>query len=138
MRVLVCGGRNFSDRGAVAVALSPYRPKSVLDVAETIFILGGARGADTLAEIWADLWGVRKRVFLADWNNLSHPDARIKTRADGSKYDANAGLRRNQRMLDEGKPELVIAFKGATGTADMIARAKRAGIEVIEIARRKT
>ena len=36
-------------------------------------------------------------------------------------------------MLDEGKPDLVIAFPGGKGTADMARRAREAGIEVIEV-----
>lgn len=120
MRVLVCGGRDYADRGVVAGALSPYRPSSVLDATETILILGGAPGADTLAEEWADVWGVRKRVFLADWN----------------KHGRAAGPLRNQRMLDEGKPNLVVAFPGGRGTADMCARAEAAGVPVRRIAGR--
>jgi hypothetical protein len=44
-----------------------------------------------------------------------------------------AGPIRNQRMIDEGKPDLVIAFPGGRGTADMVSRAKKAGIPVQEI-----
>jgi predicted Rossmann-fold nucleotide-binding protein len=40
---------------------------------------------------------------------------------------------RNQRMIDEGKPDLVVAFPGGSGTADMVRRAKRASIEVMEV-----
>lgn len=36
-------------------------------------------------------------------------------------------------MLDEGKPDLVVVFPGGTGTADMVRRAKKAGVEVIEV-----
>jgi len=32
-------------------------------------------------------------------------------------------------MLDEGKPDLVLAFPGGSGTADMVKRAKVSGIE---------
>lgn len=118
MRVLVCGGRDYADRGAVAVALAPYRPENVVrDVSDTILIVGGAPGADTLAEEWADVWGVRKRVFLADW--ATHGKA--------------AGPIRNQRMIDEGKPDLVVAFPGGRGTADMVRRARSAGIPVKEV-----
>ena len=35
-------------------------------------------------------------------------------------------------MLDE-KPDIVLAFPGGRGTADMIARAEQAGVEVIKI-----
>ena len=41
---------------------------------------------------------------------------------------------RNQRMLDEGKPDLVVAFPGGRDTADMVRRARSAGVEVVEIA----
>ena len=40
---------------------------------------------------------------------------------------------RNQQMIDEGKPDLVVAFKGGTGTADMVRRAKKHNIKVIEV-----
>jgi predicted Rossmann-fold nucleotide-binding protein len=33
-------------------------------------------------------------------------------------------------MLSEGKPDLVIAFPGGRGTADMIRQAKEAGVPV--------
>ena len=38
-----------------------------------------------------------------------------------------------QQMIDEGKPDLVVAFKGGTGTADMVRRAKKHNIKVIEV-----
>lgn len=51
----------------------------------------------------------------------------------GRPYNAKAGPDRNQRMIDEGRPGLVIAFPGGDGTADMIHRAQEAGIEVVRI-----
>jgi hypothetical protein len=44
-----------------------------------------------------------------------------------------AGPIRNQRMLDEGRPELVIAFPGGRGTSDMTARARAAPLETISV-----
>lgn len=118
MRILVCGGRDYDNRSAVALALKEFRPENVArDVSDAILILGGAPGADRLAEEWADTWGVRKRIFPANW--LAHGKA--------------AGPIRNQRMLDEGKPDLVIAFPGGRGTADMVSRSRKAGIPVREI-----
>ena len=40
-------------------------------------------------------------------------------------------------MIDEHKPDLVLAFPGGRGTADMIKRAIAAGIEVREPTKRK-
>ena len=61
----------------------------------------------------------------ANWEDLSPPDAVIRTRADGSKYDANAGIRRYAEMLDE-KPDLVLAFPGNRGTRHILRRAEDA------------
>ncbi len=52
--------------------------------------------------------------------------------AEWMKYGKAAGPIRNARMLAEGKPDLVVAFPGGRGTADMLRRVREAGIEVIE------
>jgi hypothetical protein len=36
-------------------------------------------------------------------------------------------------MITEGKPDYVVAFKGGRGTADMIRKARAAGLVVINI-----
>jgi hypothetical protein len=111
MRVLVCGGRDFEDRNALF---------SVLDqMAEQIerIICGGARGADGLAYTWACRNDKSPEVYMADWE----------------RYGRRGGPIRNQRMIDEGKPDMVIAFPGGRGTADMVRRARAAGVPVREI-----
>lgn len=107
-RVLVCGGRGFDDAALVERTLCDLRP------APSVIIEGGARGADKLARLWAQHYGADVETCPADWG--AHGKA--------------AGPIRNQRMLDEGKPDLVIAFPGGRGTADMVRRAKAAGVEV--------
>lgn len=108
MRVLVCGGRDYADGGSVFHTLETLRGISLI-------IEGGALGADEWAALWADTRGVKRMRFAADWG--AHGRA--------------AGPRRNQRMLDEGKPDLVVAFPGGKGTADMVRRARKAGIPVL-------
>ena len=98
----------------------------------TFLINGGASGADTLSTLWALENQVSFREYRAEWNDLDAPNARIKY-TWGKPYNANAGFDRNQKMLDEGKPDVVVAFPGGSGTADMVKRAKEAGVEVIEI-----
>ncbi len=83
----------------------------------TLLISGCARGADTLTIEWAEAGGIEVARFPADW----------------STHGRAAGPIRNQQMLDEGKPELVVAFPGGRGTADMVRRARAAGIEVISM-----
>lgn len=110
MRVLVCGGRDYQDEVRVAAVLSGIGGISQI-------IHGGARGADDLARVWAIRSGIPDRQFSANWTR-----------------GRMAGPIRNQRMLDEGKPDLVVAFPGGRGTADMVRRARAAGIAVQEIA----
>jgi ABC-type Fe3+-hydroxamate transport system substrate-binding protein len=109
MRVLVCGGRDFSDRELVY--------ETLLDLHPSVIITGGAEGADRLAYDWA-CPVVPTETYKADW----------------TKHGRAAGPIRNQRMLDESKPDVVVAFPGGRGTADMVRRARAAGVRVMEIA----
>ena len=114
MRVLVCGGRDFDDWGRLCSELD----KLLFDSARLIHIIqGGAKGADFLSRVWAKFRNCPWSEYPADWK----------------KYGKGAGHIRNQQMLDEGKPDLVLAFPGGVGTADMVRRARKAGVEVIEV-----
>jgi hypothetical protein len=128
MRVLVCGGRDCRDEDFVFSRLNAV--DSVYGI--SFVIEGGQRtrdpktgkfigGVDLFASKWARTRARSTDRFDANW------------RAHGSA----AGPMRNQRMINEGKPDLVVAFPGGRGTADMVRRAKAAGVEVIEIAARK-
>ena len=56
------------------------------------------------------------------------PGARVRWNRRGF-YNALAGTWRNQTMLDEGKPTAFLAMPGGTGTADMVARCRAAGLQ---------
>lgn len=113
MRVLVCGGRDFSDTLTAYSLLDKYHKEYQFDVV----IEGDARGADRIAGFWARRNKLDNLKFPAEWD----------------KYGKSAGYIRNKQMLDEGKPDLVIAFPGGRGTENMIKLAKEAGVEVIEV-----
>jgi YspA, cpYpsA-related SLOG family len=110
--VLVGGGRDYTDKAALWSVLDAVGPPEI-----TAIISGMARGADSLAAEWAIRFGFLLHKFPADW----------------AKHGRFAGPIRNQEMIDEGKPDLVIAFAGGKGTADMVRRARLAGIKVMEI-----
>lgn len=114
MKVLVCGGRDFYDVECV------YRNLDILHdlYGFTVLIHGAAPGADRVAVGWALAARIPPMGFSADW------------RTQGKA----AGPLRNQRMLDVAKPELVVAFPGGRGTADMTRRAEAAGVKVIRVA----
>ena len=113
MRVLVCGGRTFSNTERLYTFLDNLPLNLQRPI--TLVIHGGATGADRLAGKWSKDRGVEALAFPAQWVN----------------YGKSAGHIRNQQMLTEGQPELVVAFPGGKGTDDMIHRASRAGVAVL-------
>lgn len=126
MRIAVTGGRKFVDREAVDRALSAVHRKHRV----TLLIQGEASGADSLCKAWARRNGVQTLDLAAQWDNIARTGAVVRRRRDGTLYDAAAGGERNQRMIDEGRPEAAVAFPGGRGTADMVARLRRCGVPV--------
>lgn len=128
-RVLVCGGRDYAEREHAFSVLDGIHKR----IGITILIHGGATGADSLAAEWAMERGIEPTEYKAAWTNLNVPGARIRCRRDGTLYNAAAGSQRNQRMLDEGKPSVVVAFSGGRGTADMVRRAYKHNLLVMTV-----
>lgn len=113
MRVLICGGTDFEDYDLMQEVCFQY-----LYPGDTL-IHGDAPGADTMAAKCAatqygGIWNIDILPFPADWK----------------KYGRAAGPIRNKQMLDEGKPDFVVALPGNKGTADMVKQAKKAGLKV--------
>lgn len=146
-RVLICGGRDYGRLDQNRILEHPLRRAQRNRLCEVLgklavefgtfqVIHGGAKGADALADKWVrESRGFPKPlVFEAQWQNITRPGAVIKYRkGDGVAYDALAGPYRNTRMLEEGRPDLVIAFAGGTGTANMVQQSRAFGVEVREI-----
>ena len=53
--------------------------------------------------------------------------------AEWKKHGKAAGPIRNRKMLQDGKPDLVLAFPGGRGTANMVELATDAGIRVMHV-----
>ena len=135
--VLVCGGRDFGEPPSARIkrpAGVNWRAERNLvhatldalhrDTGIHALVHGAARGADACADEWA-----RGQSDVLCWR---YP-------ADWKKHGKAAGPIRNAAMLypltevqheDAG---LVVAFPGGRGTADMVSRARRAGIRVVEV-----
>jgi len=124
MRVLVCGGRDFADKKLINRTLDClYQQKTI-----RVIIEGDAGdknfpplyGADCLAGYWAQKNNIENLKFPVtrdNWNNIGPA----------------AGPIRNRRMLIEGKPDIVVAFPGGKGTANMVKQARKRGVRVITI-----
>lgn len=111
VKLIVCGGRDWADAGAVNRVLSVAHERRNI----AMIITGGAKGADSLAARWAHANGVPYLTVPANWERFG---------------DA-AGPIRNQWMLDQ-VVDGVIAFPGGRGTAHMVGIANNAGVPVWE------
>lgn len=128
MRAIICGGRNYGRADPLPTPEEKKQLDREISAMNTILSSldleqiaeGGAPGADAAANIWAKFNGVDCQTFRADWNSFAR------------KF---AGHRRNQQMLDEFKPDAVVAFPGANGTEDMVQRAANNGVRVIRVCR---
>jgi YspA, cpYpsA-related SLOG family len=141
VRVLVCGDRRWTtcpacgrneevhDTGCVEQRRHPGRDAvyRVLDAllgehGPLAIIEGEAKGADQTAARWARERGQGLLPFPADWR----------------RYGRGAGPVRNRQMIEEGRPQMVVAFHSditnSRGTADMVRQAEKAGIPVTVVA----
>lgn len=112
MDLVVSGSRHLTDFQVLnhALIVATWR----WDWTKLKLHLGGAKGADKLAEQWCDKWFIRYALYKADWNQ----------------HGKGAGPIRNREMLDGAGPAArVVAFwdgrKEGCGTWDMIQESRR-------------
>lgn len=101
MKTAIVGSRSFSDEYLMIITLSKYSITHVIS--------GGARGADSLAEAYADINNLPKTIILPDWD----------------RFGRSAGFIRNKLIVNAS--EQVIAFWDgySKGTADTIMYARK-------------
>lgn len=105
IKLAIIGSRSFDDSELFEKTMEPYRDKI------SLVISGGARGADSLAEEWAEYYGIPTKIYLPDWD----------------KHGKGAGFKRNLEII--GACDAVIAFwdEASPGTAHSLRVAKDIG-----------
>lgn len=107
--ILVCGGRKYDNPIAMNSFLDAVHKRHTIKE----IVHGDASGADRMAGRWAENADVKCTAVPADWK----------------RYGRSAGPIRNAEMLKK-DIDIVVAFPGGRGTADMINRAEKAGVKV--------
>ena len=109
MKVGVIGSRVFNNYELVVKTLSNF------DI--TLIISGGAIGADTLGEKYANEHNIPILIFKPDWEM----------------YGKSAGMIRNTDIVDNS--DVIVAFWDGTskGTLDSIKKAEKRGKKVLVI-----
>jgi hypothetical protein len=141
MRILVSGSRYWDDYKTLRVVLAGFNA-----LYENLTIIeGGAPGADQLSQLFVQAHarpGLNLMTFLAKWR-VHDREGLTPVKCwcpPGQKLCKPAGHRRNQLMIDEGNPAVLVSFKDGLdpklksgGSEDMIRRAETAGIHIIHI-----
>jgi predicted Rossmann-fold nucleotide-binding protein len=112
IRVCICGGRDYTEKEKVYKILD----RLLTIRSDFVIISGGATGADSFAIDWAKERMHPREVYYANWK----------------KHNKAAGPIRNRHMLSLGI-DLLVAFPGGSGTADMIRICEKAGVKVFKI-----
>ncbi len=104
MKTIIAGSRSITNQVTVfwAIDNSPFCDKI------TEVVSGGARGIDTLGELWAARNAIPVTQFLPDWSVGKH-----------------AGLLRNSEMATYADALIAIHDGKSTGTLHMITQMKK-------------
>lgn len=108
MKVIIAGGRNFTNFNTVSDAIEA----SGFEITEVVS--GMAKGVDTLGEVYALGKNIPVVGFPADWN----------------KHGRAAGPMRNKEMAEYANALIAVWDGISKGTANMIMQARRNGLDV--------
>lgn len=118
---LIAGGRDFRDTAWMTDHIEYVAGRDAQAGRDLVVVEGGARGADSLARLVADHFGLQVVEFEAEWD----------------RYGKSAGYRRNEQMARflkhcqrKGHTVSVVLFPGGRGTAHMREIAKSFGLPV--------
>jgi hypothetical protein len=115
VKVIIAGSRTLRDLSLVDEAVERSGLRGLI----TEVVSGQAPGIDTLGERWAEKHGIPVKPFPADWDNLTVLKKLIRTRPDGTKYNALAGINRNQKMAEYADAAILIWDGKSPGTLNM-------------------
>lgn len=102
-KVIIAGSRGFSNYKLLKEKCNEYLREKRKEY-NIIIISGGARGADTLGEKYAQEEGFSLEVFPANWN----------------KFGKSAGFRRNEQMAEVADALIAFWDGKSNGTKHMI------------------
>lgn len=132
MRILVTGSREWTDTGAIFNALL----NAAKQESNVTLVHGGAKGADFIANRWAEHFQWTIEEHPANWDSCGPDcdDSHKRVRYDGTKYCPRSGFIRNAEMVNLGADICLAFYKGTSKGTDMCAKlAEKAGIKVLRV-----
>jgi hypothetical protein len=111
MRLLISGGRHFDDAASILSELNRIHAEYPV----TVLIHGGLPAIGSAAEDWARQNDVHIIRYPANWSLL------------GKQADA----KRNRFMLEDSRPDALLAFPGGRHLQELVQHARAKGMPVI-------
>lgn len=111
-RFLICGPRAWDRPFWIFLVIAGLKKRFGDDI---VIIEGEARGVDKVARRAAEKLGLEVEAYPPNVKRYGSPAA----------FHI-----RNQEMLDDGRPDWVVAIGYGRGTMDMVGRARKAGVMV--------
>lgn len=105
MKIAVVGSRSFNDFELLEkIILENFELKDI-----EYIVSGGAKGADTMAERFAEKYKIKTIVFIPEWN----------------RYSRGAGFIRNEKIVDNSDFVVVLWNGKSKGTLSSINLARK-------------
>lgn len=130
-KMIVAGGRDFVNYSEAEKYIW-LAIKNKIKTHRVQIVSGRAKGADTMGEVFVTKFNkdnenvnISLKTFEAKWNDLSVERVKIKESKYGRKYNALAGMNRNEEMGDYTDAALIFWDGSSSGTANMISIMKR-------------
>lgn len=117
VKVGIVGYRKFTNKDLFDKTIKEFEEK--YDKITTV-ISGGAEGADTLAEEFADENELEKIIHPAKWYVNGY-------------LDRSAGPKRNTLIINDSDYLIAFVSKYSKGTFDSINKAKQKGINILKV-----
>lgn len=66
MKIAIIGSRSFNDYNILEATLNTYKEQGNIEY--SLMVSGGAKGADSLGELYAKNNNIPVKLFIPDWN----------------------------------------------------------------------
>lgn len=118
MIIAIIGSRDYPDSEFVDSFVTNLCAQYVKANASLEIVSGGARGPDTIGVNRAKKFGLKTRVFKAEWNKWGR---------------ANAGKIRNADIVNYAEAMIAFIHRESEGTMHAIGLAERKGIPILKV-----
>lgn len=122
--IVIAGSRTITDYQFIAQHMDSLLAQK-RQTHEIAIVCGGAPGADAIGRKYAEMNHFKVITVPAQWEKITSRQAVIREHANGTKYNAAAGMLRNVAMAKLTDAVVVFIEHNSPGSSHMIATARK-------------